>query len=64
MNLLKGWLGIGKDQPKEKKPGTVFAPLMGRQEASKANGFRPGGGMDANVVPSPGLEWMDEKEQK
>jgi len=60
-NWLKGWLGIGKNKAKD-KPVTVYAPV-GNLDARKINA--PGkGGMDASVVPSTGLEWMDEKNQK
>lgn len=65
MKLLKGWMGIGKDKDKNAKnaKGSVFAPLLGKQEGVKANALHPGA-LDANVVPSVGLEWMDEKDQK
>lgn len=60
-NWLKGWLGIGKEKTKG-KANTVYAPA-GNMDVRKMNA--PGrGGMDANVVPSAGLEWMDEKNQK
>ncbi len=62
MKWLKGWLGIGKDQTTGKKT-SVFAPLLGKQDPAKTNALH-GGGMDANVVPNTGLEWMDEKNQK
>ena len=63
MNLLKGWLGIGKEKNTAGKKTSVFAPLMGKQEAVKANALHPGA-LDANVIPATGLEWMDEKNQK
>ena len=63
MNLLKGWLSIGRDKNTKGKKISVFAPLMGKQDATKANALHPGA-LDANVIPSAGLEWMDEKNQK
>lgn len=63
MNLLKGWLSIGSKKPKETKGATVYAPLPGMSEVPKIS-IASGRAMDANVVPSTGLEWMDEKNQK
>lgn len=58
-NWLKGWLGIGKEKTKG-KANTVYAPIPDTRTTAV-----PGrGGMNANVVPSAGLEWMDEKNQK
>ncbi|MBQ3223867.1 MAG: hypothetical protein IJC54_05355 [Clostridia bacterium] len=61
-NWLKGWLGIGKDKNGKGKPNTVYAPV-GNMDARKMTSPNRGG-MDATVVPSTGLEWMDEKNQK
>lgn len=63
MKILKGWLNIGDKKPKETKGSTVFAPFPGMSGASKIS-IASGRALDANVVPSTGLEWMDEKNQK
>lgn len=61
LSLIKGWLGLGKKNAKGKN-AAVYAPMYGKVDNVQ---IRPaGGGMDANVVPSAGLEWMDEKNQK
>jgi len=66
MKILKGWLSIGGKKDKQDPAGKknrVFAPFPGMNEAAKISPFG-GRAMDANVVPSTGLEWMDEKNQK
>lgn len=62
MKWFTDWLGK-LSKKSSGKGAEVFSPLPGRIPTTKVNPLH-GGGMDANVVPKTGLEWMDEKDQK